>query len=409
MGFFSRFGKKDSTEKSPSATVQRVQAPAASDIVSALSLHLQGELDEAWDAYQGLAADAPGAALARFFAAAITAGRGKVPQAVETLRALSRESAEKGESVSRALVTELVPLASESVVVKFAAVAAVAASFGDLLKEGGFLREGAVCYEVAAGLAPDNAHFLHKLGDTLHDLGVYDYAETVLTEAIKLAPNHWGALYSYAVLLQDAGREEEAIAQYEKAVSLIPNHAKCRNNLGAALFRSGRLEEALEHCKAAEALDPALPLAKINLGYIHLVRQDYQAARASFSEAVALNDKLFPALFGLASVEEALQGEPKRIQDLYLQAIELHPTSGEVHHALAKHLAAQGDQQSLLHFSTAAVLNEELKDLHKDYGLASLRFGKREQALEQFRIALRQNPGDAEVQELIATTEGDGR
>jgi len=100
---------------------------------------------------------------------------------------------------------------------------------------------------------------LHRLGDTLHDLRVYEYAESVLRKALELAPNHWDSLYTYAVLLQDLGRFDEAIGCYEKAVTLYPDHVKCRNNYGAALMLTGRLDEALAHCTAAAELDPAFP------------------------------------------------------------------------------------------------------------------------------------------------------
>ena len=66
------------------------------------------------------------------------------------------------------------------------AVADIVISFGDILKKEGFVRESAVCFEIVAELVPDNAHVLYRLGDTLHDLCIYDYAESVLQEALKI-------------------------------------------------------------------------------------------------------------------------------------------------------------------------------------------------------------------------------
>lgn len=412
MSFFSRFFGKDDVDKknvpapASAPAAAPVAVPADVDCYAALSMHLRGEVEQALAAYESIAGRNPEEKVPLFFAAAIMAGKGGVVEAAEALRTLSRDIAQGGEGISRAVAVELVEIVGDALLtVKYPAVADLVVSFGDLLKEKGFLRESAVCFEIASGLVPDNAHMLHKLGDTLHDLRAYDYAETVLQEALKHAPNHWGSLYTYASLLQDLGRHEEAIGYYHQAVKLDPTHAKCQNNYGAALLKVGRVEEALAHCTEAEKLDPAAPLVKNNLGYIHMLRQDYESARSCFTEATALSEKLFPAYFGLASAEEALNGDPKRIQDLYLKAIEINPTSAEIHHALARYLAGQGDKQALLHFSTAAVLNGDLQGLHKDYGFACQQLGRPEQALEQFKMALQQNPGDAQVQEVIAKAE----
>lgn len=401
MSFFSKVSGKNDADGNGGA-------PKAGSFLSALSMHLRGELDWALAAYAGISQKEPGDRLAPFFAAAILAARGSMPEAVQNLRLLSRDVAAAGDNISRVIAVELAGLlGDESVGVRVPAVAEVVVGLGDVLKQHGLLNEAAVCFEIACGLTPDNAHVLHRLGDTLHDLRMFDYAESVLQDALNRAPNHWGAIYTYALLLQDMGRNDEALTYYEKAIKLDPNHAKCRNNYGAVLLNLGRLDEALAQCSAADELDPSAPLVKNNLGYIHMLRQDYEAARACFAQAISLNENLFPAYFGLASAERSLTGDPKRIQDLYLKAIEINPTAAEVHHALGGFLATQNDQQALLHFSTAAVLNGTLKDLHKDYGFACLKFGRKAQALEQFRIALDQNPDDELVREMIEKTEAE--
>jgi len=401
MSLFDKmFGKKVAAEKT-SAPHQEI------DFITALSMHVRGELETALSAYLSFAEKTPEYTLAPFFAATIEAGKGNTAEAADTLRALSRQFSAAGESVSRGIALEIIDLLKDRTLPKLPAVADLIVSFGDLLKKQGHIRESAVCFEIGTGLVPDNAHMLHKLGDTLHDLRIYDYAESVLKEALKHAPYHFGAIYTYAVLLQDLGRNEEAIAYYEKAVQLVPTHVSCQNNYGAALLRANRLDDALIHCTLAEELDPKAPLVKINLGYIHSLRQEFDAARTCFTEALSLNDKLDPAYFGLASVEQAVQGDTGRIKELYLKAVEINPALAEAHYALGNVLAAQGDQQALAYFSTAALLNDNMRNLHRDFGLASLHFGRREEALRLLRLALQQNPEDVMVQEALAKAEAD--
>jgi tetratricopeptide (TPR) repeat protein len=406
MSIFTKiFGPKVKDDQTAADTTA---AEPGGNFISAISMHLRGELEQALSAYSRITEELPDDTLAPFFAAAIKAGQGNTVEAAESLRALSQRVSLTGETLSRAVILELVAqVRHEPLRIKFPAVAEVIVSFGDLLKKDGFVQESAVCFEIAAGLVPDNANVLHKLGDTLHDLRNYDYAESVLLEALKNAPNHWGAVYTYAVLLQDLGRDEEAITYYEKAARLYPDHANCQNNYGAALLRTNRLEEALTHCTKALALDPGSPFVKINLGNIYLLMQKYETARTCFAEAISLNNNLAPAYFGLASVEQSLKSDPKQIQELYLKAIEINPSIPEAHQALGNLLAAEGNPEALSHFSAAAQLNNNLKNLHKDFGYACWQLGRREEALDHLRIALQQNPDDVMVQDILAKMEAE--
>jgi len=402
MSLFTKiFGTTGSTD-------QAAAAPREYDFATTLSMQLRGELEPALALYQSAAAADPNDCLAPFFAAAIRASQGEAAAAAESLRLLSQQAASEGESISNKIVLALTSqIGDESVPFSLPAVAQLVLAFGDLLKKEGLLRESAVTFEIAAGLAPDNANVLHKLGDTLHDLRIYDYAESVLQGALQCAPNHWGALYSYAVLLQDLGRDEEAIACYQKAVIFHPGHAKCQNNYGAALLRTNRLEEALVHCNLAAGLDPSSPFVKINLGNIHLLMQKYDTARRFFSEAIVLDDTLAPSYFGLAAVEQGVNGDPGRIRELYLKALEINPSLAEAHLALGNQFAAEGNPEALTHFAAAAQLNDDLRNLQRDFGFACLQLGRREEALEHLRLALRQAPDDPALQESLAGLEAE--
>ncbi|MBK5276354.1 MAG: tetratricopeptide repeat protein [Desulfuromonadales bacterium] len=404
MGFFDKmFGTKTNSGK--------IAAEAqAGDFVTALLMHLRGELEPALSAYQKIAEEFPEDTLAPFFAAAIRSDTGKAVEAADGLRSLSRRIAAAGEAISRAISLDLVSLVSDEPFLKVKGIPAVAdiiVSFGDSLKQSGFVQESAVCFEIAAGLVPEHANVLYKLGDTLHDLGIYDYAESVLLEALKHAPSHWGALYTYAVLLQDLGRDEEAITYYGRAVRLIPDHVNSQNNYGAALLRANRLEEALVHCTLAANYDPDSPLVKINLGNIYLLMQEYETARTCFTEAISLNDKLAQAYFGLGSVEQRSGSDTGRIRELYLKAIQLNPSIPEIYQAVGNLFAGDGSPEALQYFSEAVQMNSNLKDLHKDFGMACLQQGQRKEALEHLRMALQQNPDDVMVQNVLAGAEAE--
>lgn len=379
--------------------------PGDIDVITSLSMHLRGETAPALSAYMKIGEEDFDYNIARFFAAAIKAGNGNISESAESLQELSRRISLGGETISRVISEELVAMINNGPYIKAPAVAETVVSFGDHLKKEGFVQESAVCFEIGAGLVPNHANVLHKLGDTLHDLRLYDYAEAVLLEALKYAPYHWGALYTYAVLLQDLGRIDEAITYYERAVELNPDHAKCHNNYGAALMAANRLEEAITHCTLAAESDRNFPLAKINLGNIYLLLNSYEAARTCFTEAISLDTYLPIGYFGLGTAEDALGSDPRRIQELYRKAIELSPSFADAHHALGNLLARDNDPESLSHFSAAVELNDKLVNLHRDFANACLKLGRREEALEHIKIALQQNPDDVLARDILVRVE----
>jgi len=402
MGFFDKmFGAKTKDDK-PAID------PATGDFATALLQHQRGELDTALTIYQRLIQESPEDSLATFFAAAIKSVKGSTAEAADDLRSISQRAATNGETISAALLHDMgAVLSAGAAGIQVPAVADIIASFGDALKIEGLLQQAAVCFEISVALTPGNGNMLFKLGDTLHDLRIYDYAESVFLRALGSAPHHWGALYSYAVLLQDLGRDEEAIGFYERAVRLNPDHANSRNNFGAALLRHDRLEEALVQCSHAARLNPESPLVKINMGNIYLRKEEYETARTYFADAIALNGNLAQAYYGLATVEQLLNSEPEKIQALLLKAIELNPSIPHSYMAMGNLLSAQGSAEALQYFAKAVELNNDLNDVHKDFAKACLKQGKREEALEHLRIAVLQNPEDAFVQELLGKVEAE--
>ncbi len=336
MGFFNKiFGGNE--------TVANAASPKVNDFIDALALHLRGDIDPALAIYLQIVKEFPNDYLSPFFTSAIMAGQGQSSEAAANLRSLSQQIAGQGGTISQLIYQRIVVQMDEAPHLNVPAVAEIITTFGDRLKENRFIQECAVCFEIAKALDPENADLLYKFGDTLHDLRNYDYAEVMLQEALKHAPEHWGALYTYGVLLQDLGRFDEAISCYERAVAIDPDHAKCQNNFAAALLMSNRGDEALAHCKRAVELAPDFPLARINLGHIHLRQGEYEAARSCYKEAIALDEKLAPAYFGLGSAEKGLGSGKARVEELYRKAIELSPGVPVFQQALDKFLAAAGE------------------------------------------------------------------
>lgn len=406
MGFFSKFfGSKEPRQADPQETVAAEERGSA-DFTAAVLMQMRGENDAALAAYQEMTDRFPDDNLAPFFAAAIKAGSGSVEDAVAVLRSLSQRCSEAEQGISQVIIQELAAqLSDSSQHGRIPGIAELIVSFGDNVKAAGFVYEAAVLYEVAVALLPDRANVLHRLGDTLHDLRLYEYAESVLQEALKHAPNHWDSLYSYALLLQQLGRDKEALPYYEKATVFNPDHVNCRNNYGSALMRTQRLEEALQQCNAAFGLEPENPFVQINLGNIRYLMREPDKAREHFRKAIELNPEHPAAYFGLAAVEQALGSPREVVQELYQKVLAVNPQIAEAHHALGTIYASAASPEALQHFEQALALNPNLRDLHRDFAVAYLQLGRRDEALQQLKLALEKNPADAEAANMIANLE----
>jgi tetratricopeptide (TPR) repeat protein len=165
---------------------------------------------------------------------------------------------------------------------------------------------------------------------------------------------------------------------------------------------TNRLDEALAHCTAAAELDPSFPPVWINLGNIHLLKEDYETARTCFAKAISLDKDVAPAYFGLGSIEQCTGGDPGRVRELYRKAVDISPFNPQFHHALGNLLAGEGNPEAMEHFTAAEQLFNTLKDLQRDFGQACLQFGRREEGLEHLRVAVEQNPEDELARELLA-------
>lgn len=93
---------------------------------------------------------------------------------------------------------------------------------------------------------------------------------------------------------------ELAMAGYRRAIEIDPNYARAYGAMAAAIIRGHRYywhnlspvearERALELAKKAVALDHSMPSIYWALSYVHLHRQEYDAAEAAAKQSVALS------------------------------------------------------------------------------------------------------------------------
>lgn len=116
---------------------------------------------------------------------------------------------------------------------------------------------------------PQNASTLLFLGINQIELGRYDDARRVLTEAVSLYPKDVQMHFHLGVAQDRLGHAEEAEKQFQTVLSLDPKHAGAMNYLGYSWADKGiRLNEAEKLLREAVRLEPENPAFNDSLGWV---------------------------------------------------------------------------------------------------------------------------------------------
>lgn len=154
---------------------------------------------------------------------------------------------------------------------------------------------------------------------------------------------HWyGALASTLLIV---GARRQALATYRTALQIDPADSALRQTLGAMLMESGQPAAAVDTLLPVVERDPGNAEAWFNLAYIYEQLDDLGPAESCFRRAIALQDSLDRAWYGLALVL-IRQGRPREALPLLRKNIKLQPFSPYGYYQLAMtqhHLGDSGD------------------------------------------------------------------
>lgn len=128
---------------------------------------------------------------------------------------------------------------------------------------------------------------------------------------------------------------ELAMAAYRRAIEIDPHYARAYGAMAAEIIRGQRYswhnlslvesrERALELAKKAVALDQSMPPIYWALSYVHLHRQEYDAAEAAAKRAVALSSNYADGYAQLAYIAN-WRGRPDDAVRYITKAAALNP------------------------------------------------------------------------------------
>ena len=125
-------------------------------------------------------------------------------------------------------------------------------------------------------------------------------AARLLAHVLNAAPDHAPALHLLGVVAFHQGHKERALALMRRAIALGIDTPLYYRNIGELYRVLGRHDEEREAARRAVALNPGDAIALLNCGIILADQNLSHEAIACFEQALAIDDRLASAHFGLA-------------------------------------------------------------------------------------------------------------
>lgn len=121
-------------------------------------------------------------------------------------------------------------------------------------------------------------------------------------------------LNALAIALSDSGKHAEALAVLQRVLQKDPQNAHAYQTLGMVELRQQRPAEARDHLRKALAIKDDLPIAWNTLGVALYQTEGPAAAVAAWQRAVALDPRLYDALYnlGLVAAQHGMRNEARQ-------------------------------------------------------------------------------------------------
>jgi protein O-mannosyl-transferase len=141
---------------------------------------------------------------------------------------------------------------------------------------------------------PNNPRAQNNLGLEYYGAGNIEEAEKCYEKALRANPDYWQSIYNMGMICEHRGQNEQALEKYNKVLGvdykpLRRSIANVRNNLGLQCRNEGKLKEAEAEFHASIASDPEYWQAQYNLGLVLATNGDFPGAITAYKRAAELN------------------------------------------------------------------------------------------------------------------------
>ncbi len=192
-------------------------------------------------------------------------------------------------------------------------------------------------------------------------------------------------------LYRNDGNYSNAVDEYQQVTQLDPYYASNWYKLGVAYQFMQKLGKAAESYEKALHLEPKSACSNMNLGLAELSLGHNDKALAYAKKATELEPKSASAWSNLGVTLDALGQYPKAEQ-AYRKSIDLDPDNPATLSNLAGNLTTQGKMSQATELLKRAANLSKTPQMYKRYGDALVEAKDYDQAIEQYQLALKNNP-----------------
>jgi Tfp pilus assembly protein PilF len=161
--------------------------------------------------------------------------------------------------------------------------------------------------------------------------------------------------------------------------------------------------------KSGSAMNQVSIPAQELLGRIYMQKQEWDLARAQFTELLKVSPSDYYAHYALAYLA-GRDGRTEEAADHLRRAVEAEPQSAEAHNALGAVYLDQGNIQAAeAEFSKTIELDPKFAWAYYNLGRLHLKTGKNDQAAKEFRKALEIDPRLEPAQEALRHLQPSGQ
>jgi tetratricopeptide (TPR) repeat protein len=276
--------------------------------------------------------------------------------------------------------------------------------------------EAAGVYRQLAGLRPQDRRAQYALAVSLIEAGRFRDAIAALEPLVQATRPDPIALELTSSAHESLGETPQAVEQLRRAVLLDPRNVNLYLDFAALAFTHQSFQVGIDMINAGLTQIPDSAPMYLARGVLYVQLAEYTKADADFDKAERLdpNRALGSVARGLSQIQ---QNNLDQALVTVRSQLKANPNDAFLHYVLAELLSRQGAQAGSPEFQKAVEAAQEAVRLKPDFVLARdvlsrlyLQSGEVEKAIDQCRLALRDDPSDEmALYRLIRALQSSGR
>jgi tetratricopeptide (TPR) repeat protein len=305
--------------------------------------------------------------------------------------------------------------------------------------------EAEAWYNKALEMEPGLYQVYNDLGLINMETALFTEAEANFKKSLEIEPNYFDANFNLGRLYFDQEQYDRADRYLSRAVTVNGTDPEALKYLVMNRIKLGKAEGMLPILKSAIEASPEDPLLYVSLGTIYRSTGKYSEALDAYEKAVDLDGEEADAYIGIGDTY-LVKGSRKEAEEAYMKAVEIDPASYESYLSLAAmyrqdnridkaigalkrvieikpdlhevyvdiaelilSLDEPDDTQRTKHLNEALTLVGTSLKAYSDYsrghavkGKILLALGKKNEAIAEFKTALKYDSANAEAKDMLA-------